>query len=439
MKREFCVGSLSNAALLERLGEVTGRDRTTTAEMLAVLAEVERRKLHRPAGYPSLFRYCVDVLRMSGDMAYKRIQVSRAARRFPQLLDLIADGRLHLTGARLVAPHLTRLNADDLLAAAVHRTTHEILVLLAERFPQPDVSTRIEPVGPRRTEAGMLLEPAGATTEAMSEMAGLLTGAAAPSQDEPAAAGAAELVLRPVVPSNLAIPAQSMGPLCAFPKLEPLSPGRHLLQTTIDQETHDLLRYAQALLSDAVPGGDVPEVLNRALRALVDQLERRKFGVGARLRSVKDPKDPRYTSPGDRCEVVVKDEGACTWVSDDGHRCGSRTRLRFHHKVPFAKGGPNTAANLTLHCAAHDQLEAEREYGEAFVQGKVAAARQERSTRRRLASGAEPVMADREEAHVLAAARHARSRGKSPADVLGSRDAAAEAQAQLDALLAGSA
>ncbi len=416
MKREFCVGSLSNAALLERLGEVTCRDHATTAEMLAVLAEVERRKLHRPIGYASLFRYCVDALHMSGDMAYKRIQVARAARRFPQLLDRIAEGRLHLTGARLLAPHLTRLNVDELLAAAVHRTTAEILVLLAERFPQPDLPTRIEPVLPRCTGAAMLPEPAGTTMAAMSEVAALLTGAAAPSPGEPAAAGAAELVLRPVVPSSGPESPRSMEPLCVFPKVEPLSPGRHMVQVTVDQETHDLLRYAQALLSDAVPGGDVPEVLKRALRSLVDHLERRKFGKGARLRSVTDPKDPRYTSPADRCEVWVKDEGACTWVSDDGHRCGARTRLRFHHKIPFARRGPNTAANLTLHCAPHDQLEAERAYGEGFMQEKVDEARAKRRGSA-TARTAEPAPTA-SEAQVLAAARHARSRGKSPADVL---------------------
>ncbi len=432
MKHEFCVGSLSNAALLERLGEVTACDHATTAEMLAVLAEVERRRLHRPIGYPSLFRYCVDALHMSGDMAYKRIQVARASRRFPQLLERIAEGRLHLTGARLLAPHLTRLNVDELLASAVHRTTAEILVLLAERFPQPDVPTRIEPV---TAQASAIATPAAAAVSIEAAPDGI---AIAPPA-EPESEAAAELVLRPVVPSTPPESPRSMEPLCVFPKVEPLSPGRHMVQVTVDQETHDLLRYAQALLSDAVPGGDVPEVLKRALRSLVDHLERRKFGNGARLRSVTDPKDPRHTSPADRCEVFVRDEGACTWVSDDGHRCGSRTRLRFHHKIPFAKGGPNTAANLTLHCAPHDQLEAERAYGEAFVQGKIETARRQRSTRRKSTPSAEPVRADREEAHVLAAARHARSRGQSPADVLGSRAAAAHAQAQLDAMLAGSA
>jgi hypothetical protein len=36
--------------------------------------------LYAPAGYPSMFKYCVDELHLSEDAAYKRIQVARADR-----------------------------------------------------------------------------------------------------------------------------------------------------------------------------------------------------------------------------------------------------------------------------------------------------------------------------------------------------------------------
>jgi hypothetical protein len=39
--------------------------------------------------------------------AYGRIEAARAARRFPVLLDLLAEGSLHLTAIGLLAPHLT--------------------------------------------------------------------------------------------------------------------------------------------------------------------------------------------------------------------------------------------------------------------------------------------------------------------------------------------
>ena len=71
---------LANHVLLRTLATVVTRDRETTAELLALMAEVDKRQLFRGEGYPSMYRYCVEKLRMSEDVAYKRIQTARAAR-----------------------------------------------------------------------------------------------------------------------------------------------------------------------------------------------------------------------------------------------------------------------------------------------------------------------------------------------------------------------
>ena len=53
---------------------------------------------------------------------------------------------MHVSGVVLLAPHLTDDNADELLAAAGHKSKAEIEVLLAQRHPRPDVPTSLEPV-----------------------------------------------------------------------------------------------------------------------------------------------------------------------------------------------------------------------------------------------------------------------------------------------------
>src|ERR1041385_2907696 len=64
-----------------------------------------------------------------------------------------------------------------------------------------------------------------------------------------------------------------------------------------------------------------------------------------------------------RCEPRFgeRDQGSCTYIGSSGRRCGARRRLELHHIKPFALGGPAEAANLTLHCAAHNQLIAKDE------------------------------------------------------------------------------
>src|SRR2546425_10989804 len=127
----YSLSHLSDRALLRDLAALVARDRTTTAALLAHLAEVDARRLYLPAAYPSMYAYCVGELRLSEDAAYKRIQAARLARRFPVIFGAVAAGRLHLRAGCLLAPHLTPDNVDQLLEAAAYPTKSEIEEWLA--------------------------------------------------------------------------------------------------------------------------------------------------------------------------------------------------------------------------------------------------------------------------------------------------------------------
>ncbi len=53
MKR-YSLGHLADNALLRAVTTLLAQERTTTAELLACLAEVDARKLYLPAAYPSM-------------------------------------------------------------------------------------------------------------------------------------------------------------------------------------------------------------------------------------------------------------------------------------------------------------------------------------------------------------------------------------------------
>src|SRR5438128_11630628 len=103
----YSLSHLSDRDLLRNLACLVAQDRNTTAELLAHIAEVDARRLYVPAGFPSMFLYCVHELHLSEDSAYKRIQAARTARQFPAIFDALAQGRLHLTAVNLLAPYLT--------------------------------------------------------------------------------------------------------------------------------------------------------------------------------------------------------------------------------------------------------------------------------------------------------------------------------------------
>ena len=69
-----------------------------------------------------------------------------------------------------------------------------------------------------------------------------------------------------------------------------------------------------------------------------------------------------------------RDGEQCSFVSDDGRRCTERGFLEFDHVVPAARGGQPTESQIRLLCAAHNQYEAERVLGAAFMEERRARA-----------------------------------------------------------------
>ncbi len=346
----YSLSHLSDPALLHRLATIVSQDRSTIAALLAHLGEVDERKLYVSAAYPSMFLYCVHELRMSEDVAYKRISVARTAREYPAIFPMLAEGRLNQTAVLLLAPYLSPDNADSLLAAATHKTKPEIELLLAERFPRPDLPTLLQ------------ASPAAAPSDELVLL--------------PEQASKYELAPERVGPSPGSDRVVHTGPSPARTRLAPLAPDRFALQVTVNKATYEQLRYAQALLGHAVPTGDVAEVLKRALDALVEKLEKQKFAKCARSRPHRRVPNGRHIPAAVRRAVLERDGGRCTFVSEHGKRCESRTRLELDHVEPLARGGEATVAGLRLLCRAHNQHAADRTLGRQFMDGKRQQARE---------------------------------------------------------------
>ena len=130
---------LSDAELLDRVVHIAREEREATVELVAHLAELDARRLYLGEGFGSLFGYCIGALRLAEHAAYNRIEAARASRRFPSILDLLADGSLNLSTVRLIAPHLQPENFDAVVAQAKGKSKREVEVLVARLAPRPDV------------------------------------------------------------------------------------------------------------------------------------------------------------------------------------------------------------------------------------------------------------------------------------------------------------
>src|SRR5437867_1040347 len=129
----YSLSHLGDDVLLRDLAALVAHDCTTTAALLAHIAEFDTRRLYLPAAYPSTYLYVVHELRLSEDSALKRIRAARTARQFPAIFDAVADGRLNLSSVVVLTPYLTAENAGGLLAAAAHERALDLLIATVEQ------------------------------------------------------------------------------------------------------------------------------------------------------------------------------------------------------------------------------------------------------------------------------------------------------------------
>jgi hypothetical protein len=225
---------ISDADLVARVRSLVARERGATAHLVAHLAELDTRDVYLREGYGSLFVYCTNALGLSEGETGNRIEAARAARRFPEILERLAEGAITLTTVRLLAPHLTL----------------------------------------------------------------------------------------------------------------------------------EKLRLAKDMLSHAVPSGDDAAILDRALDALLVDLARKRFANTARPRLSRErPADPSDIPARVKRIVWVRDRGRCAFVGADGHRCGERRFVEFHHLDPRALGGEATPDKISLRCRQHNDYEGRLYFG----------------------------------------------------------------------------
>jgi len=470
---------VSKGRLLREFSILLGRDRGSSADMLAYVAEIDRRQLYLEQAYPSMFAFCTRKFGMSEAVAAKRIRAGRAACRFPCVLGMVRRGELHLSGVHQLAVHLTEENHEKVLRRAKYRTMREIAELIAEIAPKPDAVCLIralprqsaELAGQTTQRQSALLrggteqnadvaggkevqrargqplnggEVSGATSPAMSGSTsgpssgatsratsdatdwamnraadgvggGSVSGVAGSALDGAGSAvavsavdgavssaisgathDATDLAMNGAVDGSVdgalgratdgatnsagsgASRAQgtaAWGAQAAVPARRarnlttPLSPGRYRLQVTIGQEARDRLAELRNLLSHQIPDGDLAAVIERALELLLAETKKKRGALAGKSRAGRKKGGGRTrTIPARvRREVFRRDEGRCAFVDGEGRRCESTWQIEFHHCVPYGRDGAHSTDNIELRCRAHNQYEAELEYGRRFM------------------------------------------------------------------------
>jgi 5-methylcytosine-specific restriction endonuclease McrA len=419
---------LTDSELLTNTRALVGRSNHVFAALLAHLAEVEARGLHRSRACSSLYTYCIYELRFSEDAAARRAGAAKLVKRFPLVLECIANGELHLTGLLMLGPHLTPENVVQVLARAKFRTKKELGQLVRELHPLPLIPDSIEPLGRelRTLRAPTWAQYVSSCAPAVRELrpgerprdwandadtsdveaSHAETNDVGTSDVDPAAVGSAS-----------ALPALArVNELRA--ELPPITaPQQYQMQFSTTEQHVKLVERAKALLARGAPSKSLGQLHLDAMKLLVASLEKQRFAVTDRPRRRAET-SPRSSGPtaiaGEetaassettaseataalesprrntasrrrsrhipaaiRRAVFERDAGRCTYVDARGERCRETHSLELHHREPFGKHGEHCTDNLTLHCRSHNALAAERDFGATHMTEKRNAARHE--------------------------------------------------------------
>ena len=407
---------LSDSELLTRTHDLAGRANQLLAALLDHLAEVETRGLHRQRACSSLYTYCIYELRFSEDAAARRSSAARLARRFPAILPAVAAGEIHLTGLLMLGPHLTEENHLQLLSLAKFRTKKEISKLIRRLARLPPVPDRMEPLGaftpsqPNPTWAEFVESLCPPVRELHPRKPSVDNGhnsmgagdavetpdpeginpsdrhggdGTAPARCQSERREADELLAIDATPP-VAI-AKGMD-LSGRPRRESTAPGRdggdgtaparresdgapwpdaaqlYLMQFTSTEEHAELVERARALLSHDSTTVSLGELHLRAMRLLIESLEKKRFGSKKAIEShrLEQPgaastEAPRKRHQGTRHipasvrrAVYERDARRCAYVDGRGLRCDDSHHLEVHHLRPFALGGEHELLNLAL-------------------------------------------------------------------------------------------
>jgi hypothetical protein len=324
--------SLSDDELLRRLSDLLAQSRRVEWVLVAHIAEVDARRLFAREAWPSMIQYCIGALHLSEGEGYRRIAAARMSRRYPVILSMLEDGRLHLCGISVLSRHLNDANYEDVLARATHKTKREIEILMAELDPKPDVPPTIRKRPQRKAKA--------APPESANELCLGRVEQKAPAPE-------------PAPPPAREKPAT----------VEPLAKARYKVEFTASEELRDKLKRLEAL----TPGSDLASIIDTAVSEKLERVKAKRFGKTKKPRKGVEEAD---TSPGVRGIsaavrrfVCERDGNQYTYETSDGQRCPERDRLEFHHEEPYGLGGDRSAKNGRLLCRSHNAYMAELDYG----------------------------------------------------------------------------
>ncbi|MBN8554885.1 MAG: HNH endonuclease [Deltaproteobacteria bacterium] len=284
--------------------ELSENYRTCEAKLLDVLIKIDHQKIYLDLGYPSLFQYCVDALKLSEAQSYSFMTVARKSKEVPELKTEIEAGRLSLSKARKIVPILKPENQKEWIQKAKELPKAELEKQVADISPFAiKIKESVRPVSKDISRVSMHL-----SDETLKDLR------------------RAQVLLISKRRKNLDLEGTLKELLEGFlKKNDPLRAEKKEAARTLREERNLVQHSKLDINSPARPVPGQVKVLKRA----IPQAIRRK--------------------------IFRRDHGQCSFKGSSGKICGESAFLEIHHLRPWSLGGNHAEDNLQVLCHAHHE------------------------------------------------------------------------------------
>lgn len=377
------IRKLTTQGLHRGASELAGEERGLVLGLLFYLDEIEKRRDFGDFG--SLWDYCINGLGIPEAQVFLRVKATRLIRAYPQAIERLRDGRLNLSTLVALRKALTRANADVLFRQVEGKTRKQAAQIAAMTKERVVAKSSVKPVKPHVVPVPAdVAELRRAEQEAAERAAAEQSGPTVPLPEAYLVFGVEDVR-----------------------DVEPVSATQCQVTFTAPIQFQRDLEEIAPLLSHCVPDGDLSEIVQYAVRKVLQDL-RKKRGLpleetgadtghapetpaGAETPSAapsfaaRGPEVPYWEVVATKAggfkrvhipealhrSVWARDGGRCQGTLANGKRCGSRWQCELDHIIPVARGGRNVLENLRVLCRRCNQ-EAERSlFGDEFVDRRI--------------------------------------------------------------------
>ncbi len=330
------LASMATERLEAEAATLAGHLAAATCRFLDVVAELDRREAWRGWEARSMAHWVSWKCGVGPRAAQEHVRVARAVAELPVTHAEFARGQLSFSKVRALTRFVVPDREEELVELARHTTANQLERIArahgaACRAADPDrvrAALAVSGVSMRTNEDGTVTITARVPAEVAAKAMAAIDAAAA---EAPFDRDREEPNERRVRGFEAVVD--------AFLEPDPDRPGVEVV-VHVDE---------QSLAQDA-PGRC--EIDGRTISTEAA----RRIGCDAgvrpsvdRVRSTLDlGRRVRVPNPALRRAVLARDEGRCRFPG-----CTQRTRLRAHHVVHWARGGPTDRANLVMLCPTH--------------------------------------------------------------------------------------